>query len=264
MVAATKYATLRERYAKGTGPTGTLKSIKGFTVTSNGEVIENVEISGSLRIEADNVVVRNFRLLAGGAPYGIQMTDGAKNVKLQRGEVRDASSALLYGSDFLAESLELHHGGGDAIKAILRATVRQSWIHHLGSNANAHADGNQTRSGGQLFFGDNYFDMPSPGTPEYPGSPWKSNACQIIQAADGPIDGVTFERNIFDGGNYVLYVTSPDNFGMPKNVRIVDNLFGDNYKYGLLNKDGALFESGNRWLETGIAIPDLSAAKKAA
>lgn len=54
-----------------TGTTGTLTPSGTVTTTANGQVIENLDITGQIRIVHDNVTVRNCRINAAGFVWGI-------------------------------------------------------------------------------------------------------------------------------------------------------------------------------------------------
>ncbi len=224
-----------------------LEPMSGMVITQDGMVIENADIYGMVDIQADNVVLRNFRVRSDGGSYCIKMLGNNSGILLEDGEVIGADSANLYGSGFTARRLEIHEGGADAIKTVWNAVVENCWLHHLGTNAEAHADGNQTRSGGHLIFRRNNFDMPKSVPP-----PYKSNANLIIQTAEGPIEDVLIEENWLNGGNFTVYVTDKGaGHGVPLNVRLIDNRFGRDYNFGVLENDGYVYCSGNVWDDTG-------------
>ena len=92
--------------------------------------------------------------------------------------------------------------------------------------------------------------MPHPGTPNYPGAPYKSNAAFIIQL---DVSNFVIERNWLTGGNYTIYSAG--------GVSVRNNIFGR--ENGGLSKGkedrrirtGSFDEwSGNRWEDTGGPI----------
>ena len=79
----------------------------------------------------------------------------------------------------------------------------------------------------------------------------------IFLATDfGPINNVTIENNLMNGGGFTVWslgLSSP--FGVPTNVRLLNNHFGRNYMYNLLNLQGSVQRSGNVWSDTLQPIP---------
>ena len=116
----------------------------------------------------------------------------------------------------------------------------------------SHADGNQTRGGSNITFRYNNIYMPVSGTPEYPGSPYKSNATFMLQLN---ISNFVIENNWLNGGNYTIYC--PDNGG----VSVRNNIFGrynggwKDSKDHLRTHAGSCDQwSGNTWEDTGGPI----------
>jgi hypothetical protein len=229
-------------YRPGPGNTGpTNESIlvprSGFTVTQAGAVIENVRVTGTIRIQASNVTLRNFVIDAGGAPYGIQATYGASGLVIEDGEIVNASSAAIYGGGFAARRLEIHEMGSDAIKPTSDVLVEQSWYHHLGTRADSHADGAQSRWGGSnIIFRGNNCDIP------VDVSGYRSNACFIVEPDGGPITNFVIEGNCLNGGNYTIYCSN-------QGVTVRNNRFGRAHRYGIRNACSNW--SGNVWDDTG-------------
>lgn len=239
-----------------TGPTNTgiLQTTGGMTITQDGAVIENVRVYGSVNIEANNVTLRNFIIDASGQPYAIRATAGKLGIVIEDGELINVTSAHVYGGGYTARRLNLHESGGDGFKCTHDVLVEACWVHHIGTAPGAHADCNQTRAGSNFIFRGNNFDIPID-----IGAPYKQNACQIIQTGDGPIDNVLLEDNWFNGGNFTIYFenklppagSSRPNYGDPTNCRMINNRFGRNFRYGVLQATGYVYMSGNRWDDNG-------------
>lgn len=237
------------------GPTNTgpydyrrLEPSGSLTITEAGALVENIDVTGSVKIRADNVTLRNFRIDGGGTFYGIRANEGHTGIVIEHGEIRNISSAGILGNGFVANRLNIHESGGDGLKVQGGGgptLVMRSWIHHLGTNEGAHADGNQSRSGHDIRFIGNYCDMPITDPP-----PYKSNACMFLQAADGPLDNVEISGNWLNGGNYTIYCSGT-------NLRILNNRFGRDYRYGIRSQcsNGNTQWTGNVWDDNGESIP---------
>ncbi len=239
-----------------TGPTdpGALQNVGGMTITQDGTVVENVFVHGTIVVEANNVTIRNFKIDPGGTPYAIRATNGNTGLLIEDGELMNVSSAHVYGGNFTARRLNLHDSGGDGFKCTTDVLVEECWVHHLGTAPGAHSDCNQSRWGNNFVFRRNFMDLPID-----IGQPYKQNAAFIMQTGDGPIDNILIEDNWLDGGNFTVYIenkvppagSSRPNYGDPTNARLINNRFGRNFRYGVLNTTGYVFISGNRWDDTG-------------
>ncbi|MCP5020275.1 MAG: LamG domain-containing protein [bacterium] len=237
---------------QNTGPSdpSILDDVGGLTITQDGTVLENVFVHGTIFIEANNVTIRNFKVDPGNTPYAIRATGGHSGIVIEDGELFNVDSAHIYGGGFEARRLNLHDSGGDGFKCTNDVVVEECWVHHLGTKPGAHSDCNQTRSGNNFIFRRNFMDLPID-----IGAPYKQNAAFIMQTGDGPIDNILIEDNWLDGGNFTVYIenklpppgSSRPNYGNPTNARLLNNRFGRNYRYGVLNITGYVLISGNRW-----------------
>jgi hypothetical protein len=247
-------AQVERPWADNTGPTdiGALVPSGTTTISTDGAVLENIDLSGMLIVDADDVTVRNFRVQASSS-YGVKVVDGHRGIVLEDGEISGMSSAAILGVGFTARRLHIHDSSGDGIKAQGSGgptLVESCFIEKLGSGEGAHADGNQTRGGSNITFRYNNIYMPSPGTPSYPGEPYKSNAAFMLQLA---ISNFVIEGNWLTGGNYTIY--------SPGGVSVRDNVFGrDNGGWSEGKEDRRIrngtFDEwvGNRWEDTGEPI----------
>lgn len=231
--------------AHNTGPSDPSLLVPTGSITADvdGMVIENVDITGTLVVEADNVTIRNFRIDAQGASYGINASWN-NNILIEDGEIINAGSAGLMGKNLTARRLNIHHVGKDAMKIHSNSLIEACWVHEIGMSPGAHADANQTRSGSNITFRGNNFDIPV-GVPGH-----LSNACQIIQDEVGPIDNILLEGNWFNGGNYTIYLAHED-FGGPTNCVVRNNRFGRDYQYGTMSAEVPFVAEGNVWDDTG-------------
>lgn len=154
---------------------------------------------------------------------------------------------IIPGMGFIARRLNIHDSGGDGVK--VQGTggpvkFLNSYIHRLGKEADAHADGNQTIGGSEIAFCYNNIGMPVSGTANYPGDPYKSNAAFILNSGD--IDNFLIGYNWLNGGNYTIY-------GEP-GVYVMYNFFGRDYRYGIKAGEFSVW-SNNVWGDTGELIP---------
>jgi hypothetical protein len=217
---------------------------------TDGAVLENLDITGTVTIDADNVTVRNFRINTSGS-YGINIVAGHSGIVIEDGEIYNMSSAGILGAGFTARRLHIHDSGGDGIKAGGAGgptLVEYCFIEKLGTKADAHADGNQTRGGSNITFRYNNIWIPVPGKPNYPGAPYKSNAAGMHCCG---VSNIVYESNWLNGGGYTIYCQT-SGVDVP-GIHVRNNLFGREYEFGV--RSGTCDEwSGNRWEDTGEPI----------
>ena len=155
------------------------------------------------------------------------------------------NSAAIFGSNFHASRIHVHHVGKDAFKTIWNATIERCYVHHIGMNPGVHADCNQTREGGNIYMLANNFDVPSPVTAS--GDPnHASNSASINQAKAGDIDGLVMEGNWLNGGNYTVFFETSDAYHpnlVFTGAALINNRFGNDYQFGPLKLSGPTFES---------------------
>jgi hypothetical protein len=180
-----------------TGPTGSLTPSGSITAV-DGQVIENLDITGSVQATGrTNVTIRNCRI-TGNGPYGVRC-DGASGIIIDKCEITGATSAGVYGEGFTLTASEIHHIGADATKPGNNSVVKANWFHHLGLAAGSHADGCQIIGSQNIQITGNFFEM----TNGVIGT--HSNAWLQIQSdnAGGPLpQNVSFVGNWCEGGNY--------------------------------------------------------------
>ncbi len=217
----------------------------------DGVTYENFELEGTIKIDADNVTLRNFRI--DGGHYGVDVAGGHSGILIEDGEIYGIASAGILGVGFTGRRLYVHDSDGDGLKVQGSGgptLVEASFIEKLGRGAEAHADGNQTRGGANITFRCNNIYMPYPGTMGYPGDPYKSNATFMLQL---DIENFVIEDNWLVGGNYTIYSSG--------GASVINNRFGRENggfpdKVGPRIRNGSFDEwSGNVWDDTGEAIP---------
>jgi hypothetical protein len=230
--------------ADSTGPTsGDLKAMGGTTITVDGTVLEKFAATGQITIKANNVTLRNFTVQSSSS-YGIRVESG-KGAVIEDGEIFGMSSAGIYGGDFTARRLHIHDSGADAIKPTRNALIEDSYLEKLGYLEDAHADGVQMVSGSNVTMRGNNFYMP------HDAQGYRNSQCIIIQTNNGPVDNILIEKNWLNGGGYCVQIREKDDNGVPTNVRIMNNRFGDDYQYGPWVLDGDVLVCGNVDDETG-------------
>lgn len=223
--------------ATNTGPTNksVLKKMSGTTITTNGYVIQDAAITGTIVIKATGVVIKNFTLDADGSNYGVQVVSG--DVTIQDGEITNAMGAAVIGNNWVSQRLNVHDMGSDAFNGGGHNSLLSCYIHHIGSSAGAHADGIQLNNGDNIIIQGNNFD--TPWWDQVGSTIYRCNSCCFLNGyVYNYLDGTVIDGNWMNGGNYSVYALGQTN------TKITNNVFGTDYQYGRLNGSVSVW-SGN-------------------
>lgn len=215
-----------------------------ITVTTDGTVLEMLDVSGSITVKANNVIIRKCRITGG--IYGIRCSNGNTGLLVEDCTLVKSSpggSAGFYGWNFTMRRCVIGNYV-DAMKCASNSTVEDSLLHDLAYLSGTHNDGVQCRSGSNIVFRHNTIK----------GGYRMQTSAMLFQTADGSISNVTLEGNFLSGGGYTLYLRDKGN-GPPTNVLVKDNVFEkDSYFGGHLSQNGSHTFQCNVW-HTGEPIP---------
>lgn len=244
-------------------PAGTSLSVVNgdMTVTTDGTVINGVDLHGYLSIKADNVTVINSVIRGGATATStkavIMAWWGAKNLTVTNSTLVAEHPSLhidgLSGSGFTATNLDIH-GVVDAVKVIGgNVTLRSSYLHdaiHSDNDPNqsdgqTHDDGIQIEGGSNILIDSNVITG-------------FHNAAVMVTQNYAATHDVTLRGNNFSGGSCQVNVTSAGSGGGGKaiyNFGIATNGFGPG-NYGTtcpmrLPSSSKFSVSSNFWTATG-------------
>ncbi len=234
-------------WADNTGPAdpGVLTGSGSLTITTDGAVVEDINVTGSVKIDANNVTLRNFKIH--NALYAIQIVPGHSGILIEDGEIYDVRTGV-YGAGFTARRLYIHDVQTDAMKvsgAGGPTLVEYCFIERIGIEELSHADGNQCVGGSNITFRYNNIWVPLVG-PDYPGAPYKANAAFQNQ---NTISNFVIEYNWLNGGGWTVYCGKNGSRG----VSVRYNRFGRGMRFGPIA--GTCDQNvGNVWDDTGGPI----------
>jgi hypothetical protein len=224
-------------------------------------IIENKDIKGSIVIKKGHVIIRNSRIdntgPDGNKVAAIRLYDGTTaTVEDTDIDAGDAALAIGY-RNYTLKRVDIK-GGSDALRADGGVTVTDSYIHDLNRQPESHNDILQTLSGSNVTIRHNTL-MPfkaEPGTCGAEGDPM--NAAYQFGSFNGNLSNVLVENNLVNGGNYTFnanWKKVDDGTYTVTNVRIVNNKFGRDYRYGAAAHidHGMVFE-GNKYIDDGSLV----------
>lgn len=245
---------------ESTGVDGTaLRKIDGdYHVTRSGTIVENLDIHGTLFIEAPDVTVRNTRVTCSGSWWVVQAKSPRVTIEDSTFTVdtKDPDNYCQYGivagdkARILRNDISNTPDGlsfvGDS------AHVEDNWVHNQIAypGKQDHVDAAQVNGGGAgpYVFRGNHFSVPGSQT-----------GCLALFADFGPVQNVLADGNLFDGAGYAVYGGTAS----ATNVRFTNNWFATSFYpksgyWGPVTKFDATGEKNvwhnNRWVHSGKLI----------
>lgn len=236
-VANAIYSPHSAGYPDGTNtgvPSGaTLTNSGSITVNTNGAIIQNLNITGQIVINANNVTIRRVRITSGDY-YPIDYS-GHTGLTVEDSEILGTSSSVTAGlsfSDYTAKRV-IVTGCADGFKANENVLIEDCYVYGLAVGQDTHNDGVQTTGGSNVTVRHSTFklgDDTGVSAVFQFGNEWGTNTNWRI------------ENCLIDGGGWSINA-SPDAEDNP-NTTIINNRFTRRAGYGVGGVGGATW-SGN-------------------
>ncbi len=254
-----------------------------MSVTTDGAVIENYDVSGIISVNANNVTIRNCRVRGYSNVNVIRLQSGRHHLTIENCEVEalpdpnDAANGPVgaiggNGGTHMTVRNTYVHGFADGIKiesgtAEDRSLYERNYIRmSKPSGAAKHLDGMQASGDSYFTIRENVIDADIAAG---------GNAAIFIQAYNGAACTHAYsplvERNYVFGGNYCIYLmggkeskcANPESYG--HNYICRDNVFtpdpdgtlnsGSGYRYGYIRKGVTDIIVTNNRFEDGTLVP---------
>jgi hypothetical protein len=215
--------------ATSTGATGTRQASSVTVLNTNGQVLQNVNVS-QLTINADNVTVRNVNVNG-----RILVNDSAYNSLIDRVTAKHIGLSSPVGTRVLNSRVtrsteDGFHITGDAGRPVENTTLRGNLVDSPVAVDPAHYDGLQVRGVKGLLVECNTINL----------GPWQSTftAALFLENANGGNTGVRVLNNWLDGGGFIIYA---DGGG----ADFSRNVFGAQGRWGICYGDKASRVTGS-------------------
>jgi len=238
--------------ASNTGPNGTLAKFTGTkNSTKDGEVIENIDITGNVYITHANVTLRNFKLTATTPYHAIHVDDrhGGKNVIIEDGEINGqgcVNGILAQGTFRRLNIHDIDNGINTWGSASEPTVVADNYIHDFrGTVPDSHFDGIEINGGTDIQIVHNTIILTT----------GQTSAVMLNNYFSG-LARIKVDNNYLSGGGYTVYCdprhsTSPVDGAT---ISITNNKMGKGqYGYWALYESGAK-TSGNVDAVTGQPV----------
>lgn len=197
-----------------------------LTVTTANSVVDSLDITGKLIINAANVtVIRTKVETTAHTGNGIEILSGA-SANLINDTVTGFSNSVV-GGNYQAVRLDISGMNDDGFKVGDNTSLIGNYCHGVYVNEGAHSDCAQLQAGEtDVVIADNYFDMTN------------GNSALIIAPDLGPsaYGPITVRGNFFNGGNWTVQAVNGA-AGAYHNYRtsFIDNRWGNTHTYGYEN-----------------------------
>ncbi len=194
-------------------------------ITQDGAVISNMDITGDVSVEADNVTMKHVRVQAisdDSAYWTVRVLDGADGFTLVESEIdgRGTTHSAINGyGTFLRNEIK---GAENGINVTGPSLIQENYIHDLRNTGEPHYDGIQVDGGSDVrIIGNTIINENA-----------QTSAVMLDNYFSG-LSNITVENNRLVGGGYVLYVSSQFSGGPVDNatIKIINNQVGGGY-YG--------------------------------
>jgi hypothetical protein len=227
-------------------------------VQKNGTVLNGLDMRADISVEADNVTIKNSRIITTGE-WGIIQRQGAKGLVVQDSEIRGTGTARLQHAIF--------NLGGDL--TVVRTDM--SVVSDAISTSVGRIEDNYLHD--PVYFDGDHTDMIQSDSGPGPGQQLVIRHNTIINTLDqtsavalfqdfGVQHDALIENNLMAGGGYALYGGAGQK-GTATNIRVIGNVFSrEVYKnsgqYGPIaywdDKGSGNVWQGNVWADTGKPV----------
>jgi hypothetical protein len=184
----------------GVQPGVTLQDVGGsVTLSTPGMVFENKIVHGTISVKADNVTIRNVKVVGpvtGFAAIEVRWWEGISGAVIEHVELAgpgDTDVAAIGNGGYTARNVNIH-GYGDGFRAEKDVVIQDSIIWDLTGPSWAHFDAIQTTGAENIKIVHNRIENQNDQT-----------ACIQLGNEFGPIKNVVIDRNLMAGGGYSFY-----------------------------------------------------------
>ena len=220
----------------------TLRQVGDMTVTTPGAVISGLEIHGTLRIEADNVTIRDCKIVNEGGWHGILIPDGNTGAVVEFCDIIGPVNGISGTGTFRSNDFSSTDNG---INVYGPSLIVDNYIHDMDGGSDAHYDGIEINGGGGTTIRHNTII-----------NDHSQTSAVMINNDFGAVPGIIIDNNYLAGGGYTIYSDGRFSSSDPiTGVQITNNYLGQGYwgYYAFFNNTPLV--SGNHQLGTTWPTP---------
>jgi hypothetical protein len=203
-------------------PAGTtLTQVGSMNVTVAGTVVNAIQMTGCVTVEAVNVTIKNSKIGCVRVENPAD-AEGAQPVTIQDTEIvcpiGNWNTGIRF-NNFNAIRVNIH-GCENGVDVTSNGTIRDSYIHDLACGGDYHTDGIQSNNGSNTVIQHNTIIS------------CDTSAININNTPGGPVSNnvlITENKLAMSNGSYTIYcpITPPANFRVTNNAFVASHNFGD-------------------------------------
>lgn len=221
-----------------------LEPSESLTIEEDGAVVKGLEITGTVTVKADDVIIRNTRILNTGH-FPIRVS-GGRNLLVEDSEIDGqgrGDAAIAFGR-YTLRRVHIYNVPEGPRVAGGNVTIENSLIHRMVQVGDNHTDVVQVVSGSNIVLRGNALIAANP------EEGIQGNAAFMYGEDDGPVTDCLVEGNYLDGGNYTVNGGGSSTDGAECTFR--DNVLGRDNRYGPVANigPGSDWDASNVWVET--------------
>ena len=186
-------------------PAGTaLRKVGTIQADTPGQIIDSVDVTGTINVTARGVVIRNCRVHSNKDPYGVLVYQGG-SARIEDCEFYGQQEAAIAGNSWAAFRVNIHGQRSDGVKLGSNCALIDSFVHDFALAPGSHADGGQMQTGVRnLTVRHNTILM---------GTSKSDNAALMFSPDLGPsgTGPVTVTDNLLGGGGITLRIVDGNN-----------------------------------------------------
>jgi hypothetical protein len=247
------YPALPDASCTGTLPGVARTNHEGnLDVTTDGAVIENMNVNGAIFVQAKGVIIRNVKakwINTGGNRYPFVAYSPGTLIEDVEIDGQNTSGMGVDGLNFTARRVNIHNTE-NGFRLFQNTTIEDSYVHDLyvaSDVSDPHLSGLGSNAGSNFTIRHNSFDC------------YRVRGCSgaLVLYNQPNMDNVLIEKNYFKGGSYCAYGGGPAG----TNIDWLNNRFdracqGDGSYGPITNRptDSASSWQGNVWHDTSEPI----------
>lgn len=230
-----------------------LRRSGSVTITRRGTVIDGLDVHGSIEVQADDVTIRNTRVVTGEARYPIHVGPGVTGTLIEHVEVsndgHDGKAIYFERSSGTVRFADVHSAEDGIFITGDDVLIEHSYVHHLVATGTSHSDAIQIRRGRGITIRENNLQAYN----ELLGEPMNA-AIQIGSlVGDEPVTELRVVHNLMNGGSVTV---NGGREGDLASAYFSDNRFGRDFRHDVTGNlpDTVVWEASNVFYDNGEPV----------
>jgi hypothetical protein len=184
-----------------------------ITVTTDGAVISGLEIHGTLRVEADNVIIRDCKII--NDSYNNIIIPDPYSATVEYCDIIGGVNGISGAGTFRGNDFSQNENG---INVYGPSLIEDNYIHDMGGGSDAHFDGIENNGASGMIVRHNTIINDSSQT-----------SAIMLNNYFGKIEGAIIDNNYLAGGGYTIYSDGRAGDEPISGVQITNNYLGEGY-----------------------------------